>query len=119
MDDEGARAVESDLEGFAEPCRSRLAQLRALIAQAAPEATEGISYGMPAFFLQGRFVYYAGYARHLGFYPGEEAVARFAAELSAYKTGVGSVRLPHDRPLPLDLIRSILDFRAAEARTRT
>lgn len=81
---------------------------------AAPQAEEVISYAMPAYRLNGMLVYFAGYAKHIGFYPGAGGIAAFKTELSVYKGAKGSVQFPLDRPLPLKLIEEIIMFRIAE-----
>ena len=62
-----------------------LEQMRTAITEAAPRAEEAISYAMPAYRLNGMLVYFAGYAKHIGFYPGAGAIAVFKKELSSYK----------------------------------
>jgi len=71
----------------------------------------------PPFYLNGYLVWFAGYAKHIGFYPGEKAISRFAAELSGYKHAVGSVQFPLDAELPADLVSRIVEFRIAENRS--
>lgn len=92
-----------------------LAELRALIRSAAPEATEKISYGIPTFWLNGNLVHFAGYKKHIGFYPGAAGIEAFAAELSAYKLSKGTVQFPIGEPIPLDLVRRIVEYRVAQA----
>jgi uncharacterized protein YdhG (YjbR/CyaY superfamily) len=89
----------------------KLAEMRSLIRSEAPGASEKISYQMPTFYLQGNLVHFAGYARHIGFYPGAEGIAAFKDELRAYKGAKGSVQFPLDAPLPADTIRRIVRFR--------
>lgn len=90
-----------------------LTQLRDMIRATAPEAQEGISYSMPAYKLNGKHLaFFAAYAGHIGFYATPSCHEAFADELSMYKTGKGSVQLPLDSPLPLDLIRRMVAFRA-------
>ena len=73
---------------------------------------------MPAFYLNGRpLVYFAGFKKHTGFYPIPSGMEAFKEELSAYKQGKGSVQFPLNKPLPLDLIRRIVEFRAKENRS--
>jgi uncharacterized protein YdhG (YjbR/CyaY superfamily) len=92
-----------------------LKQIRATIRNAAPEATETISYQMPAFKFGGKtLVYFAGYKNHIGFYPVPSGMIAFKKELSAYKQGKGSVQFPLDKPLPLDLVSEIVKFRVLE-----
>lgn len=88
-----------------------LEQMREAIKAAAPDADEVISYAMPAYKLNGILVYFAGYTKHIGFYPGAGGIAEFKKELSLYKWAKGSVQFPLDRPLPLKLITQIVRFR--------
>ncbi len=98
------------------PCEtvSRLIQLRETIKTAAPDSDEVISYAMPAYKLNGMLVSFAGYANHIGFYPGAGGIAEFKDELSAYKGAKGSVQFPLNRPLPLKLISKIVKFRVQQ-----
>ena len=91
-----------------------LKQLRLTIRETAPEAEEVISYQMPAFKLNGMLVYFAGYKNHIGFYPTASGISAFKVELSDYKSSKGSVQFPLDKPLPLELIRKIVQFRIHE-----
>jgi len=59
-------------------------------------------------------VHFAGYERHIGFYPGPSGVAAFKDELKPYKTSKGSIQLPLGEPLPTDLLRRIVAFRVDE-----
>lgn len=88
-----------------------LDQLRSTILQAAPKATETISYNMPAFKQNKVLVYYAAGKDHIGFYPTPEPIAHFAKELAAYKTSKGAIQFPLNKPLPLALIKKIVRFR--------
>ena len=88
--------------------------LRQLIAETAPQAQEKISYQMPTFYLKGNLVHFAAYKNHIGFYPAPSGIAAFQKELSAYKGAKGSVQFPLNKPLPLDLIRAIVEFRVNE-----
>ena len=89
--------------------------MRALIKVSAPGATETISYAIPTFDLNGHLVHFAGFAKHVGFYPTGSGVEAFKDELEPYKSGKGSVQFPLGRPLPVDLIRRIVAFRVAES----
>lgn len=91
-----------------------LKQLRVTIRETAPEAEEVISYQMPAFKLNGMLVYFAGYKNHIGFYPTASGISAFKLELSHYKCSKGTVQFPLDKPLPLELIRKIVQFRMHE-----
>ena len=78
-----------------------------MIRGAIPEAEETISWSMPTYRKGRNIIHFAAARKHVGLYPGEEAVARFAEELAGYEVSKGTIRLPYDRPLPADLIRRI------------
>ncbi len=110
-----AGTIDEYITGFPAETRNALEELRALIKATAPGATETISYAMPTFDLNGRhLVHFAGYARHIGFYPIPSGMEAFSEELKPYKQGRGSVQFPLDKPLPMDLIRRIVEFRVKE-----
>jgi uncharacterized protein YdhG (YjbR/CyaY superfamily) len=109
----------SDIDGyigtFPGNVQILLKQIRNTINQAAPEAVESISYGMPAFKTEGKpLVYFAAFKNHIGFYATPTGHKEFEKELSKYKQGKGSVQFPIDKPLPLDLIYRITEFRVRE-----
>ena len=111
-----AATIDEYIAGFPPETRRILEEVRATIRAAAPDATETISYAIPTFDLNGRhLVHFAGYAGHIGFYPTPNGVAEFEAELSEFHQGKGSVQFPLSRPVPLDLIRRIVQFRVAQA----
>ncbi len=91
-----------------------LQQLRQAILQAAPKATETISYGMPAFKLNKVLVYYAAYKNHIGFYPTPKPIVHFKEELIPFKTSKGAIQFPINQKLPLALIKKIVKFRVAD-----
>ncbi|PJZ70875.1 hypothetical protein CH373_06315 [Leptospira perolatii] len=88
-----------------------LREVRSTITKIAPKAEEKISYHIPSYYLNGPLVSFAAYKKHIGFYPGAAAIAKFKKELSSYKSARGSVQFPIDAPMPLELIRKIVKFR--------
>lgn len=96
-----------------------LQQIRAVIREAAPEATEKISYQMPTFYLNGNLVHFAAYKQHIGFYPTPSGTEQFEQELSAYKRSKGAVQFPLDQPMPYELIRRMVQFRVAESQNKS
>ena len=107
-------SIDEYIADFPEPVAARLRQIRDCIRQLAPNATETISYNMPAFKQKKVLVYFAAYKNHIGFYALPGGNAAFRQELLRYKTGKGSIQFPLDEDLPLDLIRKILIFRLEE-----
>lgn len=107
----GFTSIDEYIASFPEAIQERLRDLRATIKAAAPDAIEKISYQMPTFFLNGNLVYFGVSKNHIGFYPTPAAIEAFKDELSVYKGAKGSVQLPFDQPLPLELISRIVKFR--------
>jgi uncharacterized protein YdhG (YjbR/CyaY superfamily) len=107
-------SVEEYINTFPDEIKTLLEQLRQIIIKAAPQAEESISYNIPAYKLNGVLVYFAGYKKHIGFYPTNSGITAFSAELSAYKTSKGAVQFPLDKPLPVKLITRIVQFRVKE-----
>ena len=111
-----ARTIDEYVAEFPPETRAVLEEMRGLIRAEAPDATETISYAIPAFDLRGRhLVHFAGYENHVGFYPTASGIAAFKDEIAAYKSAKGSVQFALGRPLPADLIRRIVAFRVEES----
>jgi uncharacterized protein YdhG (YjbR/CyaY superfamily) len=91
-----------------------LETVQATIQEAAPDAKEKISYGIPTFELHGNLVHFAAFKNHIGFYPVPSGIEKFKKELSKYKGAKGSVQFPLDEPMPLELISKIVKFRVKE-----
>jgi uncharacterized protein YdhG (YjbR/CyaY superfamily) len=104
------------------PARSRreLKKIRAAIVAVAPSATEGISYGIPTFKLDGRvLVYYAAWKEHASLYPMTASIQRaFAAELAGYETSKGTIRFPLDNPVPIAFVKRLVKARVAELKEK-
>jgi uncharacterized protein YdhG (YjbR/CyaY superfamily) len=96
--------------------RAAMEELRRTIRAAAPDATEVISYNMPAFRQNGRFlVSYEAYRRHYSLFPWSGAMlAELGEALQPYAVGKGTIRFPADRPIPLDLVTRIVAIRQRE-----
>jgi uncharacterized protein YdhG (YjbR/CyaY superfamily) len=110
----GFTSIDEYIAAFPADVQERLRQMRAVIREAAPEAQEKMSYQMPTFFLHGNLVHFAAFKNHIGFYPAPRGIEAFKDELAAYEGAKGSVRFPLDQPLPLDLVRRIVQFRVAD-----
>lgn len=109
------RSTDEYLTTFSKERKVLLQQVRETIKNVAPEAEETISYGMPAYKLNGKaLVYFAGYKNHIGLYAIPTSHPEFIEELANYKQGKGSVQFPINEPMPLDLITKIVRFRVSE-----
>jgi uncharacterized protein YdhG (YjbR/CyaY superfamily) len=93
--------------------KSLLKEMREIIKSVVPKAEEVISYNMPAFKQHYVLVWYAAYKNHIGFYP-SSAIAHFKNELTPYKTSKGAIQFPVDQPLPVSLIKKIVQFKVKE-----
>ena len=117
MDKQGApTSVSEYLASLPDRPRATLQALRETIQAAAPNATEAISYGMPAFRDNGRvLVYYASFKAHCSLFPASGAVIElFAKELKPYATSKGTIRFPAAAPLPTALVKKIIKARLKE-----
>lgn len=104
--------VEQYIAQFDGDIKKRLEVLRALVRSMAPEAEESVAYGLPAYKLNGKpLVYFGGFPKHIGFYATPNGHEAFREEFAKYKQGKGSVQFPHDQPLPVDLIKRVVQFR--------
>lgn len=111
-------SVDQYIAGFTPAVKKQLEQVRKTIRDNAPDAVEGISYGMPGFKYLGKpLVYFAGYENHIGFYATPTGHEAFKKDLAVYKTGKGSVQFPLSSPMPLALIKKIVRFRVKENET--
>jgi uncharacterized protein YdhG (YjbR/CyaY superfamily) len=106
-----AKNIDEYISAFPEDVQNLLQQIRKTISDAAPQATETISYAIPTFRLNGNLVHFAAFKNHIGFYPAPMGLEAFKDELAPYLAGKGTAQFPIDKPLPLDLIRKIVKFR--------
>ncbi len=112
----GMNEIERYINNFEGKTREQLLKMREIISTCIPEAEEVISYAMPAYKINKVLVYYAGYDKHIGFYPTPSAIAAFEKELSKYKTSKGAIQFPLDKSLPKSLIAKIVAYRKKEDR---
>ena len=108
------KTMDEYINTFPKDVRTILNELRQAIKEAAPEAEETINYQMPTFTLNGNLVHFGAFKDHIGFYPTPSGIEAFKKELAPYKGAKGSVQFPIDQPLPLPLIRRIVEYRVKE-----
>jgi uncharacterized protein YdhG (YjbR/CyaY superfamily) len=118
MDKRQYKNIDEYIAGFPKDIQDILQNLRRVIHEAAPEAQETISYSMPAFKQNGILVYFAAFKDHIGFFPTSSGVSAFSKELAPYDTSKGTIRFPLDEPIPVNLIKKIVKFRAQENRNK-
>ena len=106
-------SVDDYMAGLPEDRRVAMEQLRRTIRAAAPDAIEAISYNMPSFRQDGRFlVSYEAFKAHYSLFPwNEEMVEELGEELKPYAVGKGTIRFPADQPIPINLVTRIIEIR--------
>jgi uncharacterized protein YdhG (YjbR/CyaY superfamily) len=111
--------VDEYLARVPEPARSAINKMRAAIRSAVPpEATEAISYGIPAFKNKGALVWFAAFSDHCSLFPTAAVIEKFKNELKAYSTSKGTIHFPTDKPLPIALIKKLVKARVAQIESK-
>ncbi len=109
------KSVDEYLARVPQPARGTLNKMRATIRSLVPsEATETISYGMPAFRHNGVLVWFAAFSSHCSLFPTASVIAEFKSELKGYSTSKGTIHFPTDKPLPTTLIKKLVKARVAQ-----
>jgi uncharacterized protein YdhG (YjbR/CyaY superfamily) len=113
-------AIDDYLSGVPQEQRAALDALREAVAEAAPGATEGISYGMPAFRYRGRpLVGFAAFKRHCSLFPmGHDVLDELGDEVADFRTAKGTLQFTPDKPIPHSLVGKIVRARMQEIETR-
>jgi uncharacterized protein YdhG (YjbR/CyaY superfamily) len=106
--------IDEYIANYPEDVQSRLEALRRTIHEAAPQAEETLSYGMPAFRQKLNLVYFSAAKHHIGFYPTGEAIEAFQDRLVGYKSSKGAVQFPYSQPIPFDLVTEIVKHRVEQ-----
>ena len=110
-----SKEVDKYISAFPKDVQDRLKAMRETILKELPDAEEKIGYGIPTYKVNGKnLVHFGGFKNHIGFYPAPSGLTAFEKELSKYEGAKGSVRFPHDHPLPLALVTKIVKFRLKE-----
>lgn len=93
-----------------EDAQPHLREIRAVIRAAIPDAEERMSWSMPTYWKGRNIIHFAAAKKHIGLYPGDEATAEFADALKAYDVSKGTIRIPYDKPMPVELITRIAQW---------
>src|SRR5579859_5479957 len=108
--------VEAYFAAVPEPARSALHQIRQAIRFVVPpEATEIISYKIPAFKHKKVLVWYAAFSNHCSLFPTAAVIEQFKDELKGFSTSKGTIHFPLDKPMPVELIKKLAKARVAQS----
>ncbi|HWY55119.1 MAG TPA: DUF1801 domain-containing protein [Terriglobales bacterium] len=111
----GPRTVDEYLASVPEPARSSLNEIRTAIRSAAPaEATEIISYGIPAFKHKEVLIWYAAFSKHCSLFPTASVIEAFRNELKDFSISKGTIQFTTDKPLPAALVKKLVRARVAQ-----
>lgn len=104
--------IDKYIKQFPIETQKRLNTIRNSIIELAPQANERICMRMPTYDLNGKWlVHFAGFEKHIGFYPQPDGIIAFKEKLKDYKTSKGTIQFPLNKPLPIDLIREIICYK--------
>jgi len=110
-----SKTIDDYIKTYPKPVQVLLKKLKQAIKSAVSKTTEGISYGIPTFYLNGKYlVYFAAFKNHISVYPATTAAVTKIKGLSAYKVSKGTLKFPLDKPLPFDMIKKFVRNRVAE-----
>jgi uncharacterized protein YdhG (YjbR/CyaY superfamily) len=113
------KSVDEYVAGVPKPILGAFDKLRAAVRSAVPpEATETISYGMPAFKHTEVLVWFAAFSGHCSLFPTASVIEAFKKELKGFPTSKGTIQFPADKPLPTALIKKIVKARVAQVRSK-
>lgn len=104
---EAPKTIEEYIMRQPETVQPYLRQVNEAVKTALPDAKEKISWSMPTYWNRHNLIQFAAFKKHIGLYPGPEAVEAFADRLDGYKTSKGTIQLPYEKPMPLELIAEI------------
>ena len=110
----GPASVDEYIAQFPPQTQELLQSLRAVVRETASDASESISYQMPAYKLNGPLVYFAAFKNHIGFFPTSEGMEAFLPELAQYKTSKGTIQFPYNKPIPFELVKRVVTHRIEE-----
>ena len=108
------KTIDEYIDLSPEDGRLHLLKIRYLINEIAPEVEEKIKWGLPVY--EGKRILFsmAAYKSHLNFMPTGQTLDHFREELKDYKMGKDTIQLPYDKPIPVDLIRKLIEHRMVD-----
>jgi len=113
------QSIDQYMAGVPEPARTTLKKMRTAIRSALPsDATETISYRIPAFKRKNILVWFAAFSDHCSLFPTASVIAEFKDELKGYSTSKGTIHFPLDKPPPIALIKKIVKVRVKQDQSK-
>src|SRR6185295_3570805 len=113
------QSIDQYMAGVPEPARTTLKKMRTAIRSALPsDATETISYRIPAFKRKNILVWFAAFSDHCSLFPTASVIAEFKDELKGYSTSMGTIHFPLDKPPPIALIKKIVKARVKQDQSK-
>ncbi len=109
------KTVDEYIALFPDETAEKLTEIRQIIKTVVPQAEEKISYNIPAYFLNGMLVYFAGFKNHIALYPFTQTNTELDMELKEYKSGKATIQFKLNKPLPTKLITKLVKFRVNES----
>lgn len=106
--------IDEYIDNAPEVAQDRLREIRALLASLAPDATEAIKWNVPALESDRILFAYSAHKTHINFTPTRTTIEAMKSELGDFETGRDNIKLPYDKPLPLDLLKKVAEYRLAE-----
>jgi uncharacterized protein YdhG (YjbR/CyaY superfamily) len=106
-------SVDAYIANFPPQTQEILLKIRKIVHKQTQDAGERISYGIPTFTINGKyFIYMAAYPKHVSIYPLRAGSTLFDKELKPYHSGTATIKFPLNKPIPWELVRKIIDFKA-------
>lgn len=102
--------IDDYINQYDEELKEKLQNIRNAIMKIDNTLVEKMSWGMPTFWKNGNIIHFAVNKKHIGVYPGPEAIVKFSKELNCYTTFKGTIQFPINKPIPYDLISKIVKF---------
>jgi uncharacterized protein YdhG (YjbR/CyaY superfamily) len=113
------KSIDEYLAGVPEPARGTLNKIRAAIRSVVPaDATETISYGIPAFKYKGSLLWFAAFSSHCSLFPTASVIEMFKNDLKGYSTSKGTIHFPTDKPLPAALVKKMVKARVRQVQSK-
>ncbi len=114
MEGKRAKTLDAYIKNYPPKIQVRLRIIKNIVRKVAPRAEEAISYGMPAFKLNGVLIYFSAFKNHIGLYPFPGTMKALQKETKGYKTSKSTIQFQHEEKLPTALITKIVKFRLRE-----